>query len=561
MNLSESGEPGALAIRPTSPFACQEARAEVAARRGPGLIALFTTVAGFGLLANVLGYLREIALAASYGSSATTDAFFGAVFIPNTLYTIIASGAGAAVLVPVLVEYRQKGDAEARELALTLLNLTSLILLILTLALTLTSSFWIRLVFPGFASGTNRLAVDLAWVLNPSVLFLSVAAILAGVLNAFGHFRVVAVAPCIGNVVTVLAICMSAHWGGIQGAALGVAIGALVQFAVMAWMAFSRAVRYKMRLRIGHPGVKAFAGMAAPTIAYLVVAYLSLTAERVFASGFSPGALSMLSYAMRLFVLPASIVAGSIATVLHTEFSVFASRGEMDQLGVSFRRGVDLAILVLIPVSIGALVFSRTIVAAAYGYGKFSGENVGTTAATFAAYSLGIIPLALATLCQRLFYALRMPRMLLIIECAAFAVYLITAPALGRLFSLPGLALARSGSFFLVGGLSLAFAVSSLAPQYRRVWLIAQFGRCGLAAVPTTLFWIALAAEASRMDPSAAGWARLFVLVAGGSVGAALYLAVAHALRCREADNVIRGGVGLIAQAARGIRRVKSFAS
>src|SRR5439155_8894553 len=165
------------------------------------------------------------------------------------------------------------------------------------------------------------------------------------------------------------------HWcaGTVRGHGLdGVLEGSAVQDALEDW----------------HPGVKAFAGMAAPTIAYLVVAYLSLTAERVFASGFSPGALSMLSYAMRLFVLPASIVAGSIATVLHTEFSVFASRGEMDQLGVSFRRGVDLAILVLIPVSIGALVFSRTIVAAAYGYGKFSGENVGTTAATFAAYSL-----------------------------------------------------------------------------------------------------------------------------------------------------------------------------
>lgn len=559
--MSESGEPGALAIRPATQYARQEGRADATLRRSPGLIALFTTVAGFGLLANVLGYLREIALATSYGSSGTTDAFFGAVFIPNTLYTIIATGAGAAVLVPVLVEYRQKGDAEARELALTLLNLASLILLILTFALTLTSFFWIRLLFPGFASDTSRLGVELAYILNPTVLFLSVAAILAGVLNAFGRFGVVAAAPCVGNVVTVLAICLSAHWGGIRGAAIGVAAGAVVQFAVMAWIAFSKTVRYKVRLRVGHPGVRAFAGMAAPTIAYLAVAYLSLTAERIFASGFSPGSLSTLSYAMRLFVLPASIVAGSIATVLHTDFSTFASRGEMHQLGESFRRGVDLAILVLIPVSIGALVFSRTIVAAAYGYGKFSGENVGATAATFAAYSLGIVPLALATLCQRLFYALRIPRMLLIIECVALVVYLFTAPALGRRFNLPGLALARTGSFVLVGSLSLAVALSRLRSQYRRVWLVAQLGRCGLSALPTILFWIALVAQLRRMDLSADRWAQLFVLVAGGSVGVALYLVVARALRCREADNVLRAGIGLIAQVARGIRRVKSSTS
>ena len=348
--------------------------------RSQRLIPLFTAVAAFGLLANVLGYFRESALAACYGSSAITDAFFGAVFIPNTLYTIIGSGAGAAILVPVLVEYREKGDAEARELALTLLNLTTLILIILTLSLTLTSSFWIRLFFPGFAQDTSRLAIGLSYILNPTVIFLSVAAILAGVLNAFGHFRSVAVAPCVGNIVIILGIWISTRLGGIRGAAVAAAAGALVQLAVMAWMAFSKAVPYRPHLRLRHPGLGTFAGMAAPAMLYLGVAYMSLTAERAFASGFNSGAVSTLSYAMRLFTLPASIVAGSIATILHTEFSMLARRGEDHRLSESFRRGFDLTILILIPVSIGALVFSRSIVSVAFGYGKFSDENVATTA-------------------------------------------------------------------------------------------------------------------------------------------------------------------------------------
>ncbi len=530
-------------------------------RRKTRLIPLFTTVAGLGLLANVFGYLREMALAASYGSSAITDSFFGAAFLPNTLYMIIASGAGASILVPVLVQYRKEGGVEARELALTLLNLITLILLVLTLALTLTSSIWIRLLFPGFAPETSSLSVELAYILNPMVVFLSVSAILAGVLNAFGHFGVAALAPCIGNAVTVVAICLSVRWGGIRGAAAGVATGALVQFVVMAWMAFSKATPYRLCVRTGHPGVRGFAGMAAPTMAYLAVAYASVTAERVFASGFSPGALSTLSYAMRLFVLPASIVAGSIATVLHTEFSEFASRGEMHELADSFRRGVDLTILVLIPISIGVLVFSRAIVTLAYGHGKFSGENIGTTAATFAAYSIGVIPLALAALCQRLFYSLRIPRMLLIIECAALVVYVFTAPTLGRLFDLPGLALARSGSFFLVGGLSLYVALRRLKFPDRSVWLASQFGRCVLSVLPTTLIWLALATMLGRIDPSTALWTRLAVLLVGGASGAALYLVVARTLRCREAANVLVEGTGFIVGAVGWVRRVKGYAS
>ena len=561
MNLSESGETGTLDLRLSTPSAPREVHTAVSVARAPRLAVLFTTVAGFGLLANVLGYLRETALAASYGSSATTDAFFGAAFIPNTLYAIIAAGAGAAVLVPVLVQYREKSDAEARELALTLLNLTTLALVVLTLILTLTSSVWIRLLFPGFAPGTSRLSVELAYILNPTVIFLSVSAILAGVLNAFGRFRAVAVAPCVGNVVTVVAICLSVNWGGIHGAAIGVAIGAFVQLVVMAWVAFSKTVPYRVHWNMAHAGLRGFAGMAAPTMAYLAVAYVSLAAERIFASGFSPGALSTLSYAMRLFVLPVAFVAGSFATVLHTELSQLAGRNELHQLGERFRRGVDLTIFMLIPVFLGVLVFSHAIVSLAYGYGKFSDENVGMTASAFTAYSLGLIPLALGTLCQRLFYAFRVPRMLLIIECVALVTYLITAPMLGRTFGIPGLALARSCSFLIVGGLSFAVALRKLASARLGTSLVSQLSRCATAALPTTLLWMALASQLHRLEPSTARWERLLVLASAAVIGSALYLFTARAMRCQGADGAIRGTTGLFFEAAGRIRLMKRVAS
>ena len=561
MKLPITREQGTSALLLSNESALPRTHTDVAVRRALRLIPLFTTLAGLGRLANVMGYLREIALAASYGSSAITDAFFGAAFIPNTLYLIIAAGAGAAVLVPVLVQYREKDDGEARELALTLLNLTTVGLVLLTVALTVTSSLWIRLLFPGFAPSTSRLSVDLAYILNPTVIFLSVSAVLAGVLNSFGRFGAVAIAPCVGNVVTILAILLSVSWGGIRGAAVGVALGAFVQLVVMSCVAFPKAMPYKVQLNVRHPGLRAFAGMAAPTMAYLTVAYVSVVAERVFASGFSAGALSTLSYAMRLFVLPASIVAGSMATALHTEFSALANRGQMHELGESFRRGTDLTMLVLIPISVGALVFSRTIVAVAYGYGKFSNENVETTAATFAAYSLGIIPFALGTLCQRLFYALRIPRMLLIIECTNVLVYLIAAAVLGRLFSLPGLALARSCSFLLIGSLSFAVALQRLTFTQKGTWFLSQFARCVISAIPTTLLWIALAVQLHRLEPSTVRWERLLALASAGILGSALYLFAARALRCREADNVIREMANRIADLAGRVRLVKRFAS
>lgn len=517
---------------------------DVAVGHGQRFIPLFAAVAGLGLLANALGYLRETALAVLYGSSEVTDAFFGASFIPNALITILSSGAGTAILVPILVQFRERGDSQARELAMSVLNIAVLTLVGLTVLLMLSSHFWMRALFPGFSPETSALATSLAYILNPTALFLTLAAVLAGTLNTFGRFRSVAVAPCIGNVVIIIGICVSARVGGIRGAAVGVALGALAQLAIMSWMAFSKAVPYRPILNLRHPGLRAFAGMALPTMLYLAVAYVSLTVERAYASGFNVGAFSTLSYAMRLFTLPATVVAGSIATILHTEFSLLADRKETHMLGDSFRRGFDLTVLALIPISIGAIVFSHSIVTVVYGYGRFSAGNVSTTAATFAAYSLGILPLGLTVLCQRLFYALRVPGIPLLIECAALAVYLVTAPALGRLFHLPGLALARSGSFLLVGGLSLILALRRLDSQSRHRQMLGQLTRCTVSVIPTALFWVVLITQLHRIDPVGGHWVQLSALVVACITGSALYLVTARWFGCREADNAIRGVFG-----------------
>ena len=78
-----------------------------------------------------------------------------------------------------------------------------------------------------------------------------------------------------------------------------------------------------------------------------------------------------------------------------------------------------------------------------------------------------------------------------------------------------------------------------------------------ISAVPTTLLWIALAAQLQRLEPGTAKWERLAVLAAAGILGSALYLFMARALQCREADNAARELVNRFAEVAGRIRLVK----
>ncbi len=75
--------------------------------RSSSLVGLMT------LLSRVMGLLRDIVIAHSFGAGASADAFFVAFKIPNFLRRLFAEGAFAQAFVPVLSEYRTRGDVAA----------------------------------------------------------------------------------------------------------------------------------------------------------------------------------------------------------------------------------------------------------------------------------------------------------------------------------------------------------------------------------------------------------------------------------------------------------------
>src|ERR1051326_9443782 len=62
------------------------------------------------VLVSVIGYLREAVLASRFGVSATMDAYFGAIFIPNILYSIFIAGTVSPILIRILVQVETAGQ-------------------------------------------------------------------------------------------------------------------------------------------------------------------------------------------------------------------------------------------------------------------------------------------------------------------------------------------------------------------------------------------------------------------------------------------------------------------
>ena len=175
------------------------------------LLRAASTVSLLTLASRVTGLGRELLVAASFGASASTDAFNVAFRIPNLLRRLFAEGAFSQAFVPILAATRA---SEGDEVTHQLVNAVATVLF---WALALTSAVGIAvapLLVWLMASGLQEFdhAVVMTRIMFPYIAFMSLVALAAGVLQTWKRFAVPAVTPVLLNLSVMLAAWLLAPW-------------------------------------------------------------------------------------------------------------------------------------------------------------------------------------------------------------------------------------------------------------------------------------------------------------------------------------------------------------
>ena len=140
------------------------------------------------MLSRILGFLRDILIAALLGAGPVADAFFVALKLPNFFRSLTAEGAFNAAFIPLFGRIVSKdGKSSAREFASSVLSVMILTLLGFISLIQIAMPFLMYAFAPGFADDPARfnLAIDLTRITFPYLLFVSLVALLGGVLNSF----------------------------------------------------------------------------------------------------------------------------------------------------------------------------------------------------------------------------------------------------------------------------------------------------------------------------------------------------------------------------------------
>ena len=487
-----------------------------------GLLRSSAVVSVMTLLSRVLGMVRDMVVAAYFGSSPAADAFFIAFKIPNFMRRLFAEGAFSQAFVPVLSEYRaQRSLAEVKQLVDRVAGTLGLTLTAITALGVVASPYLIMLFAPGFRGEPEKLALagELLRITFPYLLLISLTAFCGGILNSYGRFAVPAFTPVLLNVCMIGATVLLTPYFDqpIMALAWGVFIAGMAQLLFqLPFLARIQLLPFPRPNRKDE-GVKRIMTLMLPALFGVSVSQINLLLDTVLASFLQTGSVSWLYYADRLSELPLGAFGIAIGTVILPSLSRLHASGDPKAFSATIDWALRMVLLVGVPAALALAILSEPLIASLFHYGKMTENDVVQAANALEAYSLGVLTFMLIKVLAPAFFArqdLKTP-VRIAVQCmlANMAFNLVLIWPLQHV----GLALATSLSSMLNTGLLLwglhKAGVYHPAPGW---WLFGLRLLGGCAAMVALVWWL----NAPAAEWFAWGWQRraweLSLLVGGG---------------------------------------------
>lgn len=463
----------------------------------PGLLRSGMVVSVMTMLSRVLGMVRDIVVAAFFGSQSEADAFFIAFKIPNFMRRLFAEGAFNQAFVPVLSEYRTKRSlAEVKELVDRVAGTLGITLVAITALGVAGAPLLITLFAPGFHGDTEKLALasDMLRITFPYLLLISLTALCGSILNSYGRFAVPAFTPVLLNLSMIGATLLLTPYFDqpIMALAWGVFMAGVVQLLFQ--LPFLAQIRLLPIPRPDrkHEGVKRIMTLMLPALFGVSVSQINLLLDTVLASFLETGSISWLYYADRLSELPLGAFGIAIGTVILPALSRQHAGDDPRAFAATLDWAVRMVLLVGVPAALALLLLADPLIATLFHYGAMTERDVAQAAAALRAYSVGVLTFMLIKVLAPGFFARQDMKTPVRIAVICMVVNMVFNLILIWPLAHVGLALATSLSALLNAGLLWWGLRKAGIFQAQPGWLgfaLRLTGAC--AAMAAVVLWLA----------------------------------------------------------------------
>ncbi|HBU70280.1 MAG TPA: murein biosynthesis integral membrane protein MurJ [Elusimicrobia bacterium] len=495
-------------------------------------------VAAGTMVSRILGYLRDMLVAHTFGAGFAADAFYAAYRIPNLFRRLLGEGALSASFIPVLSDYlHNKSREETQKFINSLFTVLTLILLALTALGIIFAPQLVNIIAYGFTSDPDKLAltIDLTRLMFPFLFFICLAALVLGVLNTLSSFFVPAVAPAslsVAEIGFILALApLLSPDNQIKGLAISVIIGGLGQLVIQLPKMAKLGWKFGWNPDFSHPGLKRVGTLMIPSMIGLSVDQINSFVDTVCASFLIQGSITALYYSNRVMQLPLAIFGLALASAALPAMSKYVAQNNIASVKETINYSLRLIIFILLPATAGLVVIGLPIIEVLFQRGEFSHQASLMTYSALAYYSLGLPAYAAVKILASSFYAFQDTKVPVKIAAAAMLLNAVLNILLMRPMGVGGLALASAISSWVNAG-ALAFLLrKKIGPLGINKIISSTLKTIIASAIMSVVSYMI----AYRWLPAYPGIA-MFAALAGG---VASFFAAAYLLRAEEIKSII----------------------
>jgi putative peptidoglycan lipid II flippase len=396
------------------------------------LASIATIVAIASLISKGAGLVRQVAIAAAFGTGPAFDAYNYSYIIPG-FFLILLGGINGPFHSAIVSVLAKRPREEAAPLVETITTLIGGILIFMTILLMVFAEPILHLTAPGLfitlehakspeafqiIQQTKAIAIEQLRIMAPMTLFAGLIGIGFGTLTAADSYWLPSVSPILTSLTVILGIGglslalgskiidpQYVHLGGMV-LAYGTLAGAVLQWLIQVpaqWQAKMGTLRLRFNFR--QPGVDDVLKVLGPATFSSGMMQINVYVAMAFAS-YIPYAASALTYSTLLVQTPLGITSNMILVPYMSIFSKLTDPQDWPELKSRIRQSMMLTGVTMLPLGAIMVALAYPIVKVIYERGAFDANASNIVAQVLIAYSVGMYVYMGRDVLVRVFYAL-----------------------------------------------------------------------------------------------------------------------------------------------------------
>lgn len=447
---------------------------------------MLSSVTGVILLSKLLGFVKQMVTAGTFGATIETDVInLAEGFIGNIQYVLVQVLLTA--FTATYIHIQEEGEMSAKRFAMDTAKAFSLIAAILAAGVILGASFISRIIAPSYAP---EISAQLTWYLRlfaPALILFVWIAVFHALLNANQRFVPGELTALNQSVILIALILLLKNYLGVRVLALAFVLYNIwntLYLGVLSRQYWGRSGGNPFH----NPSVRKLLRMAAPLLLGYSMVYINQQVDKILSSGLETGTVTAMGYSAVLSNLVGTFII-SFCSILFTYITTRISQADHVGAAALALRAASLLVLAFLPISILTILCAEDIVAVIYGRGAFNAGNVYIAGQALIGYAFMFVPLVLRELFSRFQYGYQDSRRPMVNSTIGIAANIVLSIALCPRFGVLGITFATSVSVGVCGILN-AFSSRKynsalrFSPLLRQVPLLAAGGIvCALIAI------------------------------------------------------------------------------